>query len=60
MFNIASYQEGYTDGHASGRVDFYRYVDDFISKNMEEHPDTEFLQGFNCALKALKEYIEEK
>lgn len=62
MANIAYYQEGYTDGFDAGRettkIHYKHLLNRFIEEQTEENPKTEFLQGFNCALSALKDFVE--
>ena len=62
MANIAYYQEGYTDGFDSGRettkLHYKHLLNKYIEEQTEKEPNTEFLQGFNCALSTLRDFIE--
>lgn len=62
MTNIASYQEGYTDGYQDGKntcsTRYKHLLNEFINEQMEDNPYKPYLEGYNMALKDLKEFIE--
>jgi hypothetical protein len=58
MFNIASYQEGYTDGYQDGKKNIIKVIQAFIFEMKIEDPDTSHLRGYNSALTDLAEYLE--
>ena len=59
MYNIASYQEGFTDGYDEAKEHIKVLLVKFIKEQKEEAPVNPYLQGYNLALMNLKEYIEE-
>ena len=63
MRNIASYQEGYTDGYNDGKEmqkkDIIRSLYDFIREQKTEEPERPYLRGYNSCLTDLKDFIEE-
>ena len=59
MYNIASYQEGFTDGYDEAKSHVIALLSKFIKEQKEEDPVKPYLQGYNTALTDLKEYIEE-
>ena len=63
MNNIASYQEGFTDGYDEAKlktkIHIIELLATFIEEQKEEDPVKPYLQGYNQALTDLKEYIEE-
>lgn len=59
MNNIASYQEGFTDGYAEAKNHIIILITQFIEEQKEEDPVSPYLQGYNMALTDLKEYIDE-
>lgn len=59
MNNIASYQEGFTDGHDEAKRHIIALLSEFIKEQKEEDPVRPYLQGYNMALTDLKEYIDE-
>ena len=59
MGNIAAYQEGYCDGFDEARTADKNALHNFIVEQTEDNPDKPYLQGYNMALKDLKEFIEE-
>lgn len=58
MHNIASYQEGYTDGAHDQKCNIKNKLKEFI-KNNQYYGCFPYYQGYNTALKDLEEYIEE-
>lgn len=58
MRNIASYQEGYTDGYDTKRECDKEMLNRFISEQMEIEPVNDYLKGYNQALRELKQIIE--
>ena len=58
MYNIASYQEGYTDGYDTKRERDKEMLNRFISEQMEIEPVNDYLKGYNQALRELKQIVE--
>lgn len=58
MFNIASYQEGYSDGYDRKRERDREMLIRFISEQMEIEPENDYLKGYNQALRELKQIVE--
>lgn len=59
MFNIASYQEGLTDGREAGKQFVIEHIKSFYNDNYEHGAEDEFLRGYNLALDHLIECIKE-
>lgn len=58
MFNIASYQEGYTDGYDTKHKRDIEILNRFISEQLKIKPENDYLKGYNQALHELKSIIE--
>lgn len=63
MRNIASYQEGYTDGYDSGMKNEKRVIltmlTDFYNDNYGAGAEDQFLRGYNLALDHLIEIVND-
>ena len=59
MFNIASYQEGLTDGRDAGKQFVIEQIKQFYNDNYEPGAECDFLRGYNLALDHLIECIKE-
>lgn len=58
MFNIASYQEGYTDGYSDGKKNIIKVVQSFILEMKIEKADSPHFNDYNSLLTDLSEYLE--
>lgn len=63
MSNIASYQEGYTDGYDRGSKNEKRVIltifKEFYNDNYENGAEDQFLRGYNLALDHMLEHIKD-
>lgn len=54
MFNIASYQEGYTDGFEAGKtagIEYMKYkIKQLYNDNYETESESDFLRGYNLGI----------
>lgn len=54
MRNIASYQEGYTDGFEAGKtagIEYMKYkIKQLYNDNYEQGAENEFLRGYNLGM----------